>query len=107
MNRSSMDRGVTRKGQGRHTGSPETSRRLKTVLRIILRKRGATGKEIQVATGSESPHSDVSRLRLYFEEMGTKAPVTVLPAEFVRTTENGCRVHRFRAEKRQAARVAK
>ena len=78
-----------------HNGSPASSRVMREAMRLMLRKSGATSLDIHKATGAVSPHSVVNRCRLFYSE-GNGA-IEVLPAEFVRTTENGSRVYRWRA----------
>jgi len=76
------------------TGNPATSKRLRAVEKLISRKRGATSLEIAYATGSMSPHSDVSRLRTFHAD--SSSPWVVLKAQYMYTTVNGYRVNRFR-----------
>ena len=78
-----------------HTGHPDKSDQMKITRRLILRKGGATSLEIEKASGSVSAHSVIARLRRFYKE--TPGSVyEVLGAEYVRTTENGNRVSRWR-----------
>ncbi len=76
-----------------HYGKPGNSGRLRATARLMRRKCGATGAEIQALTGSTCVHTDVAELRQFYRTFGM---YEVLPAEYAGRSKAGRKIYRYR-----------